>query len=192
MLRVDICQPCGDPSRKPPRRAFLDQLSGRVVLRPSIEVASRRVASCLAQILKGVGQVLGRRGFLPNLLKSPHHRLPLSCQCSQYCHCAWAICQLVVENIIRRRIRQYRHGLSYARSATMTDETLTTVLLLSHERGHTGQLRVTGNTCTVEHHTVPGKEISKSQESCTVPDNVLSVNREEGREREREERDDEQ
>ena len=47
--------------------------------------------------------------------------------------------------------------------ATMTDETLATVLLLSHERGHTGQSRVTESTCTAGHHTVPGKEIRKSQ-----------------------------
>ena len=58
----------------------------------------------------------------------------------------------------------------------MTDETLTTVLLLSHERGHTGQSRVTECTCTAGHHTVPGKEIRKSQESYTVPVYVLSVN----------------
>ena len=57
----------------------------------------------------------------------------------------------------------------------LKDETLTTVLLLSHERGHTGQSRV--STCTAGHHTVPGKEIKKSLQSCTVPDYVLSINK---------------
>ena len=47
---------------------------------------------------------------------------------------------------------------------------------MSHERGHTGQSRVTESTCTAGHHTVAGKEIRKSQESCTVPVYVLSVN----------------
>ena len=56
-------------------------------------------------------------------------------------------------------------GFGHARSATMTDETLTTVLLLSQERGHTGQSGVTESTCAAGHHTVPGKEIRKSQES---------------------------
>ena len=60
--------------------------------------------------------------------------------------------------------------------ARVTDETLTTVLLLSHERGPTGQSRVTESACTAGHHSVPGKEIRKSQESCTVPVYVLSVN----------------
>ena len=44
--------------------------------------------------------------------------------------CAWAIRQLTVENAIRRRICQYRHGFSYARSATMMDDTL---IVVSHE-----------------------------------------------------------
>ena len=35
---------------------------------------------------------------------------------------AWAIRQLAVGDAIRRKIRQHRHGFSYARSATMTGE----------------------------------------------------------------------
>ena len=59
----------------------------------------------------------------------------------------------------------------------MMGDTLTVVLPLSHERGHTGQSRVTESTCTAGHHTVPGEEIRKSQASCTVPVHVLSVNK---------------
>ena len=40
----------------------------------------------------------------------------------------------------------------------MTDETLTTVLLLSHERGHTGQSRVTESTCTAGHRARKGNQ----------------------------------
>ena len=50
-----------------------------------------------------------------------------------------------------------------AKKEKVTDEILTTVSLLSHERGHTGQSRVTESTCTAGHHTVPGKEIKKSR-----------------------------
>ena len=55
--------------------------------------------------------------------------LPLSCQLSQHCSRTWTVRQLTVENAIRRRICQYRHGFSYARSATMMDDTLIIVSL---------------------------------------------------------------
>ena len=75
-----------------------------------------------------------------------------------------------------KRRNQKKTTRDVRRERDTTDETLTTVLLLSHERGHTGQSRVTESTCKVGHHTVPRKEVRKSQESCTVPVYVLSVN----------------
>ena len=150
----------------------LTSSSGKVVLRPSIAVGfpSRRFLSCSDSQRRWPSS--GTTWFPAQLVEeSSSSSVALSCQFSQYCHCAWAIRQLAVEEVIRRGIRQYLHGFSYARSATMTDETLTTVLLLRHERGHTGQSRVTESTCTAGHHTVPGKEIRKSQESSVSPFN---------------------
>ena len=103
--------------------------SGRVrspsFCRSRLPVISLRV---LLRFSMGAGHVLGRHCFLFNSLEGLHLFLPLSCQFSQYCSCAWAIRQLSVEDAIRRRISQYRHAIGYARSATMTDGSLTIFL----------------------------------------------------------------
>ena len=67
---------------------------------------------------------------LVRLAAGTHHDLsPLTRQLSQYCSRAWAIRQLTVEDAIRRRICQYQHGFTYARSAAMMDDTLTILSL---------------------------------------------------------------
>ena len=69
----------------------------------------------------------------------------------------------------KKKKKREREEKREERKEKMTDVTLTTVSLLSHERGHTGQSRVAESTCIAGHHL-------KSQQSCTVPICVLSVN----------------
>ena len=81
----------------------------------------------------------------------------MSCQLSQHCRRSWAVGQLAVQNIIRGRIRQYRHGCNYGRSAPMMGDTLTTISLKAtemvtkltrkslkarHKMDHRGQLMI--------------------------------------------------
>ena len=106
----------------PPSGVLPDQLLGwsrsPPINRSRFPVASIRVLLIFSIALARLCEETG-----------PHHLLPLSCQLSQHCSRAWAIRQLTVEGAIRRRICHYQHGLSYARSATMMDDTLIIVLL---------------------------------------------------------------
>ena len=130
-------------------------------------------APCSAQVFNSVGHVLRRHCFQFNSLEGLHHLLPLGCQFTQYCSCAWAIRQVAVEDAFRRKIRQYRHGFGYARSATMMDGSLTIVILSATEV--VTRTQVAERTHINGHHNVPGKMSGKSQKSCPVV-SVLSVN----------------
>ena len=101
----------------------------RVTLRRSIAVdfLSYRSVSCSCSQQRWPGSLMTRS--LARLVAETHHLLPLSCQLSQHCSRPWEIRQLTVEDVIRRRVCQHRHGFSYARSATMMDDTLTIVSL---------------------------------------------------------------
>ena len=105
-----------------------------------------------------------------------HHLLPLSCQFSHYCSCAWAIRHLAVEEAIRRRIRQCRHGYGYARSATMTGWISDTCFLEPMEEVTRSKHKSLKERTKTGHHNVPRRNVKKSQESCPVPVSVLSVN----------------
>ena len=73
VLRVDISQPCSNLSRKPPKgRVAWPALRVKSFSVLQSQSASLRVASCPAQILNGVGQVLGRR----STCTAGHHTVP--------------------------------------------------------------------------------------------------------------------
>ena len=87
-----------------------------------------------------------------------HHLLPLSRQLSQYCSRPWAIRQLTVQDAIRHRICQYRHGFSCACSAALMDDTLTIISLKPVKmvtQLNRKSPRAPGKS---GHHSVPGRK----------------------------------
>ena len=95
--------------------------------------------------------------------------LPLSRQLSKYCTRPWAFRQLAVGDAIRRRIFQYRHGFGYARSATMMDDTLTSLSLEPMKMVHKTQSQVIESNWKVGSPLYAWKETRKSRELSDVP-----------------------
>ena len=103
--------------------------SGRVALRPpvAVDVPLHRSGSCSCSQKRWSGSALSRS--LVRLAAGKPSSVAIELLLSQHCSRPWAIRQLTVENAIRRRICQYRHGFSYASSATVKDDTLIIVSL---------------------------------------------------------------
>ena len=117
MLRIDVSPATSRAS--PPSGVLPDQLSG-VVLRPSIAVGPPvTTVRCRCPRWRWPGSVTR-----PPRLAGRFPSVATELLALPALRGAWAIRQLAVENPTSRRIRQYRHGFSYARSASMMDETL--------------------------------------------------------------------
>ena len=115
-----------------------------------MQSASCRIDPCLVHVVNSVDRVLRYHGLLFGTLQRPHHLLPSSRQLTQYCSRSWAFRQLAVGDATRRRIRQYRHGFSHARSTTMMDEALTIVLLEPWQRSQNFNTLQQDAECTQE------------------------------------------